>query len=168
MKLNLKNEKGMTLIEVIAATVILAIILLSFTGLLVQSKKTNKTSETISDATYTAQKEMEKYYSIAKDKTVDLNNFLLKIEDEGFIRTESIVGASPNCVPTISNDYNKFSKEYIFTEINNSYPNYKINIKVKDLCDFENSISFLVEVLDIRTNKPKAIVENVFMMKGTE
>lgn len=56
------NEKGLTLAEVLASIVILSIILISGLSIIIQSAKTNKTSENIIDATYIAQKEMENIY----------------------------------------------------------------------------------------------------------
>lgn len=56
------NEKGLTLAEVLASIVILSIILIAGLSIIIQSAKTNKTSENIIDATYIAQKEMENIY----------------------------------------------------------------------------------------------------------
>ncbi len=56
------NEKGVTLVEVVASFVILVILLISFYTLFIQTAKTTKSSEDIVDATYIAQTEMEKIY----------------------------------------------------------------------------------------------------------
>lgn len=180
MKLN--NEKGMTLVEVIAATAILAIIFISFFGLLVQSKKTNKSSESISDATYLAQQEMENYYSLVKGKTLDLNSLVAQIEAKGYSKNVLPGTKPPGCTPTQPANYANYGNVYVLDETNPTNSQYKIRIIIKDLCDFENSISFMVEILDKNTEttidpdnpdsntiiipKAKAIVENVFNLKG--
>ena len=60
----IRNSKGISIVEVVASFVILAIILMSFMGILVQTKRTNASSETIQDATYVAQAEMEALYLV--------------------------------------------------------------------------------------------------------
>lgn len=176
----IKNKKGMTLVEVLAAIIILAIIFISFFGLLVQSKKTNKSSESISDATYLAQQEMENYYSIVKGKTVNLTGLVTQIESKGYTKNELPGTQPPNCTPTQPASYNNYGKVIVLDEINPIHPQYKIRIIIKELCDFENSISFIIEVLDknidttinpddpntILIPKAKAIIENVFILKG--
>jgi len=69
----MKNEQGLTLVEILASLVILAIIFISIISILNQSARTNKTSEEIIDATYVAQTEMEHIYKLSKDtdKTID-------------------------------------------------------------------------------------------------
>ena len=66
----LKKERGFSLIEVVAAIVIVSIILLSFFGLFLQSKKTHVASESIVDTTYHAQQEMEALYGFISSKSV--------------------------------------------------------------------------------------------------
>lgn len=66
LKKFLNNEKGLSLIEIIASLIILTIILLSFFTFFINSAKTTKTAETIFDATYYAQMEMEKLYNLTK------------------------------------------------------------------------------------------------------
>lgn len=59
------NESGVTLIELLAALVILSIIVLSFIGFFIQSSRTTDQSGDINEATFIAQEEMEEivYYS---------------------------------------------------------------------------------------------------------
>lgn len=64
----IRNSNGFTIVEVAAGFVILAIILMSFMGILVQTKITNAASEKIQDATYVAQAEMEALYLIASSR----------------------------------------------------------------------------------------------------
>lgn len=65
MLIKIKNANGFTLVEVLASTVILTLLLTSFLMLFLQSAKTSKTSEHIIDATYIAQTEMEEIYAIS-------------------------------------------------------------------------------------------------------
>ena len=63
------NECGVSLVEVLASTVLIAILLLSFFTILISSAKTTKMSETIIDYTYLAQKEMENAYEKSATST---------------------------------------------------------------------------------------------------
>jgi prepilin-type N-terminal cleavage/methylation domain-containing protein len=56
------NEKGMTLIEVLASIVILSIIVVSLLTFFVQSSRSSNISKNITDATYIAENEMEGIY----------------------------------------------------------------------------------------------------------
>jgi type II secretory pathway pseudopilin PulG len=61
------NEKGLSLVEVLASIVILTLLLTTFLMMFVQSAKTNKKSEEIIDATYVAQTEMENIYATSSN-----------------------------------------------------------------------------------------------------
>lgn len=61
------NEKGATLVEVIASFVIVVILLLSFFTLFIQTKQTTNSSAQIVDATYLAQTEMEEIYKFSNN-----------------------------------------------------------------------------------------------------
>lgn len=67
------NEKGLTLIEVLASIVILSIIVIFVLLIFNQTMRTNKTSESIIDATYIAQKEMEQIYNISRQQKPQLS-----------------------------------------------------------------------------------------------
>ncbi|MEK4078610.1 type IV pilus modification PilV family protein [Solibacillus sp. FSL K6-1126] len=64
----LKEERGISLVEVVASIVLITVILLSFFSLFLQSKKTHVASESIIDATYVAQQEMEELYGFILDR----------------------------------------------------------------------------------------------------
>lgn len=66
----LKEEEGISLIEVVASIIILTVILLSVFGILIQSNKVTRTSQDINSATYTAQVIMEDFYEYAKANTL--------------------------------------------------------------------------------------------------
>ncbi|MBS4208950.1 type II secretion system protein [Bacillus sp. FJAT-50079] len=57
------EERGVTLIELLASIVLISIILMTFFTVFFQSATTHKTAEEIQDATYLAQTEMEAVYS---------------------------------------------------------------------------------------------------------
>ncbi|MDQ1001323.1 prepilin-type N-terminal cleavage/methylation domain-containing protein [Neobacillus niacini] len=63
------NEKGMTIIEILAAIVILSIIVVSLLSVFVQSARSNHVSKNIVDATYVAENEIEEVYSQIKAST---------------------------------------------------------------------------------------------------
>lgn len=62
-----RNNKGVSLVEVIASIVILSIILISVFVLFVRSAETTHTTDEIVDATYVAQTELESLYAVAKN-----------------------------------------------------------------------------------------------------
>lgn len=59
------NNKGLTLVEVLASIILISIILFTFFSFFIQSAKTGKSSEEVVDATYLAQGEMEKIYEVS-------------------------------------------------------------------------------------------------------
>lgn len=69
-----KNNKGFTLVEVLAAIVIMTIIITSVISILNLTAKTNRTSKEIIDATYVAQQEMERIYKLSEEGS-QLKNF---------------------------------------------------------------------------------------------
>ena len=78
-----QNEYGLTLIEVLASVVLLTIIITTFITIMIQSTQINYTSETMVDATYIAQTEMEKVYSKTKQEqySIDFNDIQKAMED---------------------------------------------------------------------------------------
>lgn len=77
----LKEERGISLVEVVASIVLITIILISFFGFFIQSKKTHVASESIVDATYIAQQYMEEIYgliSVNNDGWLDTNEIMLQ------------------------------------------------------------------------------------------
>ena len=74
----LKNNKGFSLIEVIASVLIITIILLSFFSLLIQTKKTEVRSNETVVATYIAQAVMEEIYYLSTTMDYDKNNETIK------------------------------------------------------------------------------------------
>ncbi|MGR6896775.1 type IV pilus modification PilV family protein [Rummeliibacillus sp. BSL5] len=108
LKKIIQNEKGLTLVEVIASFVLLIIILFSFFTLFVQGSKTTKSSKSIVDATYIAQTEMENAY-----ETIT-NSDSLATAEKTWITNNSEMGYSEECsgiVPSTSLKYSIYKKE---------------------------------------------------------
>lgn len=77
------DEKGLTLVEVLAGVVILSLIFVSIVNMLNQSARANKTSEEIIDATYITQREMETIYKLSKEgKNLDALTDYMKQPNE--------------------------------------------------------------------------------------
>jgi len=72
------NERGLSLVEVVASIVILTLILTTFMMMFLQSAKTNKLSAEIVDATYTAQTVMENIYEVSKAPDFENPNSAIK------------------------------------------------------------------------------------------
>src|SRR5699024_558232 len=69
----LANERGVTLVELLASIVIISIILISVISIFNLTMKANRTSEDIIDATYVAQTEIERVYALSKKDTPNLS-----------------------------------------------------------------------------------------------
>lgn len=121
------NRKGMTLIEIIVSLAILAIIIVPFMNMFVQSTVTNKKSETILDATYVAQSNMENIYSISKSKTFIAGRLQLT-DNDGFIETDV----------STNNNYN-------YTK---NVTGYFINIQIMRIVGKGNLVKLLVKIYD--------------------
>ena len=70
MRKRATNEKGLSLIEVVASILLISIILLSFFGLFIQSNKAKITSSQTVDLTYYAQTEMDNLYTLTSGGTL--------------------------------------------------------------------------------------------------
>ncbi|WP_181347475.1 prepilin-type N-terminal cleavage/methylation domain-containing protein [Thalassobacillus sp. CUG 92003] len=79
---NLASNRGFTLIEVLASIVIMTIIITIFFTLFTQSARTTHQSESIINATYTAQQEMENIYHLSESMTV--SDGFAHMEDNGY------------------------------------------------------------------------------------
>lgn len=148
-----EDQKGFTLLEAIASLLIITMILLTFFGFFLQSKKTNSLSESITETTYIAQKEMEQIYLLSKTSSLsDLSATYLP--NYTLIR-------SPNngCVKSISAGDTEFS--YIYEKITDDYTS---KVTISPLCDYGNAGNVLIEITD-STNKKKATIENVYIWK---
>ncbi|MEK4759307.1 prepilin-type N-terminal cleavage/methylation domain-containing protein [Viridibacillus sp. FSL E2-0187] len=131
------NEKGFTLIEVLASFVILVILLTSFFTFFIQTAKTGKNSENIVDATYIAQSEMEKAYAVSKKES----NREEAIKSLGY---------------TLEGN----GSEFIKTEATNT-----IKLKLKNNTNAPNLTNIIITVYENKEITPKAQMENVFVWK---
>ncbi|HHU03970.1 MAG TPA: type II secretion system protein [Fastidiosipila sp.] len=68
VKRKLTDEEGLTLVELLAAIMILSIIVISFLGFFTQSAQTNNRTNSVNEATFLAQEEIERitYYSASR------------------------------------------------------------------------------------------------------
>ncbi|WP_397539477.1 hypothetical protein [Rummeliibacillus pycnus] len=131
------NEKGATLVEVIASFVILVILLISFFTLFIQTKQTTKSSAQVVDATYLAQTEMEEIYKYSKDN--GLNRSIIE-NDLGYKPEDSTV--------TNPRSYTKSSSKPL------------INLRIADNKNVDGSINkdlmnVIVEVKEDTVTKAK-------------
>jgi prepilin-type N-terminal cleavage/methylation domain-containing protein len=69
------NEKGLTLIEVLASLVLLSIIVVSLLSFFTHSARSNNVSKSIMNATYTAEATMEEMYGVITS-TKSLNELI--------------------------------------------------------------------------------------------
>lgn len=67
----MKNQDGLTLVELLGSIVILSIILVSFLGFFIQSARTTKVSGEIIDASYIAQQQAEEIYNHTNYRSYD-------------------------------------------------------------------------------------------------
>lgn len=129
-------QGGFSLIEVIASLVILTIILLSFFGLLIQSKKTEKQSEEIIDATYIAQVEMEKIYFYSR--SIAYNTIEHTFTTAGYTQITDL-------------------NELIFTK---DIDGFLVKIRFKDKASSNKLKSIIIEVMEGSIQKSK--MENIY------
>ncbi len=141
------SQGGFSLVEVIASLVIITIILLSFFGLLIQSNKTGKSAEQIIDATYLAQKEMEKMYNYFKSATIETweSNFPYATEKDE-------VNSNGNTTQYKVTPVNAKNKEIIM-------------VKAEDMSP-DTTVRITIEVYDSRGKILKAKVQNIFSFSG--
>ena len=150
-----KNKRGISLIEVVASLLLISIILISFFGLFVQSKKTNSSSESISEATYIAQKEMEKIYILSKSSSLsNLSTAFL----QGYTPT-SIISANNSCSGTNKTDPTSYSAIYSFESV---IENYTSKVTISSLCNYTNAGNVSIEITDINNNI-KTNIENIYI-----
>lgn len=147
----ISNERGISLIEVVASLVIITIIFLAFFNFFIQSKKTNVSSEGIHDATYIAQVEMEEIYILSTMTNSKINLSLM-----GFSETNS----DPSCIKNNIIELSVPSEIYSQTTTSGAFT---ITTKIAFLCGYENVGNVTVEVSD--TVAKRATMENVYIWK---
>lgn len=107
------NEKGFSLVEVIAAFVLISIILISFFTLFFKGRETTVESKKTVDATYTAQQEMESIYATAQQKnktgSASMKNILSTLD---YHQMKSCTNP-----PTIYTNDRKYKNEVVVVEV---------------------------------------------------
>lgn len=83
------DEKGVTLVEILAAITILALIVLPLLSIFIQSAKTGKLSNNIMTATYEAQTQIEKIYHLSRTTHLSDSIKQLKADDFHYIDCEA-------------------------------------------------------------------------------
>lgn len=156
------NDRGLTLIEVIASLVIISIILISLLGLFVQSKKTNVSSEGIHDATYEAQKAMEQLYTLS-NKSGSIHN-LGADSIPGTSFTKIAEDISKICVPELTGELTNVKAFYQYNNSSSTEP-FKTNLTISPLCDYDFAAKVLIEVIHKNSNTTQARIENVYIFK---
>ena len=140
MKKYIHNEKGLTLVEILASFVILSILIIAFLTLFGQSAKQNRLSEEVMDATYIAQRNMEEIYAESQSYTF-----------------ESYLVNHPETKRSGLEDSYTFSKEE---------NDYTVVVKLKEPNDGKRNGSLLVEVYDSPSrNKLKAQMETILLWR---
>lgn len=153
----LKEEHGISLVEVVASIVLIAIILFSFFTLFLQTKKMNVQSETIQNATYVAQVEMEEIYLVSQKIPIDNQTSiitLLNAKSFKHISTNKLAG----CKATFDTP-NEYENEITLKK---ESPPFNIVVKISKLCDYEKAGHVLIEVFD-SSNTEKAFIENIYI-----
>ena len=146
----ISNERGISLIEVLASLIIITIIFLSFFNFFIQSKKTNASSELIHDATYIAQVEMEKMYILAS-KSNSKNEL-----DMTYQKTE-LTSCTPN-----NNDPTEYSSIYKTTS---DSEHFTTHITISMICNYKNAGNVNIDVFEKSTNLKRATIENIYIWK---
>jgi len=146
----LKNDRGLSLIEVVAALLIIGIVLISFFGLLVQSNKTTHKSNDIMDATYAAQVKMEEIYNASSGAT--------SYEEiaGGFTLDEENPGTSLSSLPT----------NQVYKYLPHEEDRFTYNLIVETFPEndtYKNAVYIHLEVIENSTNS-KATMENVYIL----
>jgi Tfp pilus assembly protein PilV len=163
----IRNSNGISIVEVVAGFVILAVILISFMGILVQTKKTNASSETIQDATYVAQAEMEGIYLIANSvgSIRLLDTATLTTSTTTYTKQNDL--SSPNILQC--EDYSgtyghSIEKTAVYEGIVN---NYTANLAITLTCRSKHNIIGTVnlELIDRVNNMAKVKIENAYIWK---
>ncbi|MGE7978670.1 type II secretion system protein [Psychrobacillus sp. NPDC093200] len=137
---DIHNEKGLTLVELLVAIIIVTIILLSFLTFFLQSAKTGKSSEKIVDATYLAQTEMERFYELSV--RIKNSDRILGIENLGY----SVVSAN--------------TEEEIFEKAdvtNNGFIKVKLKLQSKSTSLYH----LVIEVYDNKEGPLRVKMENI-------
>ena len=148
-----RNNRGFTLIEVVAGVVIITIILLSFITILNQTKKTTVAAENTVSATYISQQTLEEIYALSNTSTfAQIPSYLTNIKEN---------------LQTITSTTNELKVKYPHEQ-----PNYSITLTIKKIVHPSTNIStsqsvdlysIIVEVFE--KSILKNTVESIYQFK---
>lgn len=110
-RMKIKNQSGITLIEVLASIVILSLIIVSIVPMFIQSSKANNLSKSITESTYLAESELEEIIQLnTKSASPSLNELSNQMINKGYSN-------DPSC----SHCYGMMKDErYVFVQIKDS------------------------------------------------
>lgn len=158
MKSLLRNERGLSLVEVVASIVILTLLITSFLGLILSAAKTTEQAREVIDFTFIAQQNIEIIFEKSLDNNLSALDVVMIDElDYQF------------------NSSNSSSKIYSKNEIDVNNEDYQIKVTFTDYesgdIRFSNLSTSLnrikVEVTPSnRTSQPYAIVESLLEWRG--
>ena len=165
----LRQDNGISLVEVVASIVLVTIILISFFSLLLQTKKTNVQSETIHEAVYLAQTEMERIYifSTSPNSLSKLTNTPLVIDAVTYQLKKPMVHIN-TCSKKLPDDSTAYEKVYSYTRDSdriNTKKQYTINLTISTLCHYTNTANVTIEILEKPSNIIKANIENIYVWR---
>lgn len=136
-----QNKEGFTLVEVVAAVLLIGLISAAFIGIFIQTSKARVTSEEVIHSTYIAQQEMEKFYAYSKTNKFDLQAIQRDFPKYNLVGNELV---------QITDD------QY-----------YKIVVRFNQLKP--NLYSIIIEVSELQSNNQyvlKSKMENIYIWGG--
>ncbi|MBM0067217.1 type IV pilus modification PilV family protein [Alkalicoccobacillus gibsonii] len=113
-----RNEKGLTLIELLASMVILSIFAIGFATMLMNGLKANERNQIVMEATLVAQSEIE---GMRLNKAPDFCKKNTSSKD-GFTITRSIRAENQLCHVTVKVDYSNLLPEPVLLETELNIP----------------------------------------------
>lgn len=155
MRFNL-NEKGISLVEVVASIVIIGLIFFGFYSFFVTSKKISVSSEKNVDATYIAQNSMEELYNLLKTVSISELKNVYSENKSNFTSTYSEAN-NKNFNFKFDSDINKYQIEIQFQ---------KIDKRMNDNSNLPSSINlYNIKVIVYENNVTKTTMQNIYSIK---
>lgn len=144
MQKHIQNNRGLTLVEILASLILITLILLSFLMMFTQAAKTNKTSENIIDGTYLAQVEMERIIATSKIK---------------------LTGTREQAIKDLG--YSVLSDQNSWFEFTKNVPDSTAVIKVKLEKKSGDVTRIIIEVFSKSGGPSRAKMENALLWEAT-
>lgn len=157
MKKYLTKENGVSLVEIMAAVVLLSIILVSFFSLFLTSKKTALSTEKDITSTYSTQAEMETIYTKLSS---------VPISDQQ--KTMSDLNYTSNCSKDPSTLYLKKlpgNKEFVLVKLTPNFTNPTTHTNIL-VSSFEETNTQMVDACSTPSSNPKVQMENIAKVGG--